>query len=614
MSVFFVVYFIQLVNFILFLQMDKNEVNRKINAGDFVKKPSFGKSDVWKNYFRVFNASDESQMNWVICHHCKDAFFHDPHKTGTSKLKQHVEKCVKSASNSKITSFYNTTTAPNFSASEKAAVVDSLVSLCSKDVRPFQIVSGEGFQEFCEAIYTLGYKHGSANDGCSSIGDLLPHRTTISRAANELKIKNKEAFSQFLQSVKLRHFSLTLDFWSNDVSKDHYITVTIHFIHESNLHWICLCTRLFNEPKTSAAILLFLQSLLAEYDINTSECSIVYVTDNASNLIKTLQNDLHLRCACHCINLAVVKAFDVDAVQRLIQCSKKIVQHFKHANLQSQLRQSLKQDVPTRWNSIFIMLSSIYEQFNDVASILLSRNEQSLLTDFNNELASNLLPFLSDIKDCSEELSADKYPTLPSVVPWYYKLLSNCENSNEEDCMGIFKSKFKEELKNKLHISSFHYIATFLHPMFKHLNFLPKADKKATIADVRKVLVTLGFKNDEDIECEAPAHKVRRNSILQMFSESKEQDEVQQYMDKPVRNCSTEGLLEWWKKEEEDFPSLFKLSNFILCIPASEATSERVFSETGRTLANRRQNLDPNSLENLVFNHHYLNFSKIFKQ
>jgi len=78
-------------------------------------------------------------------------------------------------------------------------------------------------------------------------------------------------------------------------------------------------------------------------------------------------------------------------------------------------------------------------------------------------------------------------------------------------------------------------------------------------------------------------------------------DEVIEYMKRKVNYQKGEDVLSWWKKHSCIYPQLSRLAPALLSIPASSATSERIFSETGRILEARRQLLSPESLDSLVF-------------
>jgi hypothetical protein len=68
--------------------------------------------------------------------------------------------------------------------------------------------------------------------------------------------------------------------------------------------------------------------------------------------------------------------------------------------------------------------------------------------------------------------------------------------------------------------------------------------------------------------------------------------------------------LEWWMKREVKYPYLSMLASRVLCIPATSAPSERLFSTAGLTIANDRSRILPEHAESVIFlkcNQHILN-------
>ena len=53
----------------------------------------------------------------------------------------------------------------------------------------------------------------------------------------------------------------------------------------------------------------------------------------------------------------------------------------------------------------------------------------------------------------------------------------------------------------------------------------------------------------------------------------------------------------WWKVNEKNFAVLSKLAKYFLGIPASSATSERIFSAGGLTVSHLRCTLDDEKVE-----------------
>ena len=78
-------------------------------------------------------------------------------------------------------------------------------------------------------------------------------------------------------------------------------------------------------------------------------------------------------------------------------------------------------------------------------------------------------------------------------------------------------------------------------------------------------------------------------------------DDVMEYFKNKVSYQEGEDVLSWWKKHSCIYPQLSRLAPALLSIPASSASSERIFSETGRILEARRQQLSSESLDSLVF-------------
>ena len=57
----------------------------------------------------------------------------------------------------------------------------------------------------------------------------------------------------------------------------------------------------------------------------------------------------------------------------------------------------------------------------------------------------------------------------------------------------------------------------------------------------------------------------------------------------------------WWKIHAVEFPQLAKLARRVLCIPATSAPSERIFSVAGLTATKKRNRLAPESVTLLVY-------------
>ena len=59
--------------------------------------------------------------------------------------------------------------------------------------------------------------------------------------------------------------------------------------------------------------------------------------------------------------------------------------------------------------------------------------------------------------------------------------------------------------------------------------------------------------------------------------------------------------LDWWKARAGRFPILSALSRSVLCVPATSAPCERLFSHAGLTIANDRASLLPDNAAEIIY-------------
>jgi hypothetical protein len=84
----------------------------------------------------------------------------------------------------------------------------------------------------------------------------------------------------------------------------------------------------------------------------------------------------------------------------------------------------------------------------------------------------------------------------------------------------------------------------------------------------------------------------------------------------PLQNAdgSFSCPLKWWKNNEGKYKMISKLALRVLCIPATSAPSERVFSVAGLTIAKDRARLAPQTANELIFLHDAIPALKRFEE
>ncbi len=207
--------------------------------------------------------------------------------------KKNISKCALS-----IDSYVKKST--TISPDDKRVVTVACSKYCAFDMRSFNSVNGDGFKQLCEVLFDLGYKYGANRLSKPSIQALLPDRTNISRTikqiASEYRLKMNEILRQDLKEVKL--FGISTDYWKNTYTGDNFLTINIHYTKDNNLVTYMLKTVLFSGIKNGENTLRTIKFVLKSYGIDPESTNIIYLTDNASNFISGLKEEVHLRCLC----------------------------------------------------------------------------------------------------------------------------------------------------------------------------------------------------------------------------------------------------------------------------------------------------------------------------
>ncbi|KAK2645747.1 hypothetical protein Ddye_020942 [Dipteronia dyeriana] len=225
----------------------------------------------------------------------------------------------------------------------------------------------------------------------------LVSKNTTKADVLRLFSREKQKIKTMLENTHGR-ICLTSDLWTS-INTDEFLCLTTHFLDGN---WI-LQKKVLNfcimlPPHDGVSLAHKIYTLLCEWGIEKKIFSITL--DNASSkksfvdILKTLLNlkkepisdgdFLHIRCCSHIVNLIVqdgLKEID-DVVLKIRDCIRYIrgsqvrKQTFlgccKQVSLESKM--GLKQDVPTRWNSTFLMLQSAIYYRHAWCSLELSDN------------------------------------------------------------------------------------------------------------------------------------------------------------------------------------------------------------------------------------------------
>ncbi|KAG7943234.1 hypothetical protein I3843_15G028400 [Carya illinoinensis] len=239
----------------------------------------------------------------------------------------------------------------------RAALADMLVI----DELPFKFVEGEGFKKFMLVVQPRW--------------NGIPSRVTVAKDIFKLYLREKDKLKSALKGQQI---CLTTDTWTS-VQNFNYMCLTAHFIDEDwkmNKRIISFCKVENHKGETLGKKI---EMCLLEWgrpkiftitlDNASSNNGIVsYIKRKTRNKKDTILEHefLHMRCCAHILNLIVrdgLKEYDqsiarIRAAVKYVKSSPQRWNTFKQCCDSEDItcKSSVCLDVPTRWNSTFMML------------------------------------------------------------------------------------------------------------------------------------------------------------------------------------------------------------------------------------------------------------------
>ena len=375
---------------------------------------------------------------------------------------------------------------------EDKAIDDALVQLIFEDMRPFAIVDGSGFKNFCSKM--------------NPDYDLKSRNTYRSKAVSAHALAVTKLKSILARASDL---SITTDLWTSN-KQEAYISITAHWLDdELKMQHAILATPEMPEAHTGVNIASRIKQVLRDFNIENKV--IAYVADNGSNVVKAL-NELDapgLGCFAHTLQLSVKLGLKVRRVSDMRTSAKHLVRRFKKSSkAATALRERqtgegvtayrLIMEVETRWNSTCCMFTRLLRLEWSVRSVLsdstvISRQDAAHLEMKQEhwDLMRELLPLLEPLKEMTDILQGQGYPTISLVYPALHiikqELERNVTTTSDENKNAI--SAFKTAILEKLctsyyatgHETSLPMLASALDPRFKHMHFVGNGDVRQNI-------------------------------------------------------------------------------------------------------------------------------------
>uniref|UniRef100_A0A3Q7GHJ3 HAT C-terminal dimerisation domain-containing protein n=1 Tax=Solanum lycopersicum TaxID=4081 RepID=A0A3Q7GHJ3_SOLLC len=480
------------------------------------------------------------------------------------------------------------------------------------DELPFSFVEKEGFKKFMSKVQSLFH---------------IPSRRTITRNCYEVYGELKINLKQSLREIQPR-ICLTTDTWIS-VQRINYMCLSAHFIDRDWLDNVFTVT--VDNASANDVTVLELSKKLDMWGTNLIE-----------------GKHLHVRCMAHILNLIVQ-----DGLKEIGPAIKRVRQMVKYVRSSSSRTRNflkcvemqkiecdkmLSLDVPTRWNSTYLMLDTTekfekaFERFD-----LYDGNFNSFLaTDIceDGSIAEsiqyedwanvrNVTKFLEKFYELTLKVSGSRYVTCNvhfediCELDAYLKLYIASDDLDLSKMASGMKEKFKKYWGTPEKMNKMIFVASFLDPRnkFVYVSFaleellgeetrnVVNTKVEAYLRDLFVIYVSKYGKGSKsqpsssdssDSSASGISQYVSKNSLRTKLHMKKQKNDsgslgVKSELDKYLLEDQEPesgdfDILSWWKVNSPRFPVLSQLARDVLAIPMSSVASECAFTTGGRIL------------------------------
>ncbi|CAL8076570.1 unnamed protein product [Prunus armeniaca] len=442
------------------------------------------------------------------------------------------------------------------------------VNYIIKDEIPFRAVEGTRFKGF---IHDLQPRF------------MIPNWNKLAKGVWDLFLVEK---TNIMSMISDQRVSIITDTWTS-IQNINYMVVTAHFMnHEWKLH-----KRIINFVKIKSHkgddIGRCLDACLNSWRIknvfsitvdnaSANDGAVKYMAKRFKSL-NTLMLDnkyLHMRCACHILNLVVKDRLKElsSSIAGIRNCVKYIysspsrLDKFRDFTIleSMEMMTNIPLDVATRWNATYKMF---YDAFK-------YKNVFTRMVDENDPFVAYFNELEKDGKKYEESWATNR------VGLGEYTSLFEIERKMKDDG-GETLQKVASSMKFK-GVGSWGPLQT-----------LDEGDE-------------YGYELDGD----DAYSQMLKQMLLQRKEEQQMEisNEVDKYFVDPFENPRNKNfnLLDWWEGNQSRYPILSKVANDIFAIHSSTVTSENVFSLGKRIVDPFRSSLTPKMVEALVCTYDWL--------
>ena len=316
---------------------------------------------------------------------------------------------------------------------------------------------------------------------------------------------------------------------------------------------------------------------------------------------------------CHNLHLVVKDGLkSAGVLNKVISKASNIVSHIRRSTTASDLLEGenrVQAATSTRWNSQLTMVKSLLS----ISTEKLKQLDVPQLTSHDRMYLNELVKILTPFEQATLSVQNEKTVSASLVIPVVKNLLNEIDSlSVKFNCSLVrsLKESVQKRLSTFLKCKDFQCVS-ILDPRLK-LEWCKEDEKESMKALLQRLTSAVeldGTPNPERTDemkppptkrCKAEGFAFKRLAQpKQNTTPTPALSEVQKYRELSIQDPDSNPL-ETWRQYEKDLPRIAKLARKYLCLAASSAPVERLFSVAGKVFRPDRCRMSDKVFESLM--------------
>lgn len=281
------------------------------------------------------NKDTTSKQKLVKCTKCHQVFKYH-HSTTTLRYhlsnKHSIYKVEDASASSSQSTLDEHIAKKPVSQTKRNTLRDDIADWITVNCRPLSVVEDSGFLQIIRtALDNTTYE--------------LPSRKLITSKISGRYSSKRDELKTLLTNCPA--VAITTDGWTS-LSNVSYLGVTVHYLEDWNLTAKAIAVAKMEGRHTGDNVSATLTEVLDRWDIR--ERTVVICTDSARNMINAIGKTSidHLPCSAHLLQLSINKGIESSGLDRPLALARKIVGHFKHSPVHSEVlrrKQTVKENL-----------------------------------------------------------------------------------------------------------------------------------------------------------------------------------------------------------------------------------------------------------------------------